>query len=185
MLHKQQMNASGWHMEIWLTYWLSESLPLRFLGMSGRAALKAVVLAALGMGFMRLGPPQATHGLPSTANLSGSENTGSVSSKSCSALHPLSSSLGLAAVCVWLLCLWHKKPRLHCHKPSPAKSAHLPTVLQWSHQPNQRTKAIQNSSNLTQPLHFNSPPPQTSCCKIPSCAICQQIKILWLKLNEN
>lgn len=55
------------------TYWLSESLPLRFLGISATEALKEVVVGGLVTGFMRLGTPEAMHEFPSIEKLSVNE----------------------------------------------------------------------------------------------------------------
>ena len=61
------------HIQNRFTYWLSESLPLRFLGISATEALKEVVVADFVIGFMRLGTPEAMHGFPSIEKLSVNE----------------------------------------------------------------------------------------------------------------
>lgn len=61
------------HIQNPFTYWLSESLPLRFLGISATEMLKEVVVAGLVIGFMRLGTPEAMHGFSSIEKLSVNE----------------------------------------------------------------------------------------------------------------
>lgn len=61
------------HIQNRFTYWLSESLPLRFLGTSATEALKEAVVAGLVTGFMRLGIPEAMGRLPSIEKLSVNE----------------------------------------------------------------------------------------------------------------